>query len=320
MISKYLTAFNDEQERVTSSDVLIKFLDENYPKWKTLIDSPTEFLEFFKTDVHVFQNTWLINLANSIFDLVPNINYIESVWNDTNINEFYRYAAIRRLILVESTKYLPIYTNELISGGFLLGGCGFNMISELYDFPNNVKFVVDSNKWTGNNFEFLAQQACEHWNEYPPVLRNKILMERDYFIRKNCNKAMWAMMTIEEKLYLTNAIVANEYAAFHDAVTYAKCLNDRDSSNVVLLTNHFAILWSHIFEDDQPIRHQPLPFDIPDYNIETHEYTPSEQISRFRNLAQDTCNIVSQLLEKAILKLSHGVHPRSHPQISRIGR
>lgn len=287
MISDYLLAFNSENVQYTASDSLIAYLDDKHQDWRNLISAPEEFIEFFKTDVHVFQNDWLRKLADEIFDIVSDNQLIELVWKDTTLNEWYRYAAIRRLIAMTPDTYLPLYIKELISGGFNLGGWGIGMVSELYDFPNSVKIVIESKKFDGNNFEFLAIKACECWEEYPQELRAKILKERDYFMRKDGNNTMWNMMALEEKLYLTNNIIANEYAKFHDVITFANFLNDRDER---LHVNH--------------------DFACPEYNIETHQYTPSEQIQRFLSIAQEDSNDMAyELLDQTIRKLRHSAHP-----------
>lgn len=307
MISNYLSTFNSENKQYTSSDSLIKFLNANYSDWKNLITVPEEFMEFFKTDVKVYQNHWLKSLADEIFDIVSDDKLVEKVWNDTTMNEWYRYAALRRLMASAPDTYLPVYINELISGGFNLGGWGFSIISELYDFPDSVKVVLESKKYEGNNFEFLARKACEHWQEYPQDLRNKILQERDYFLRKNGDEALWQMMTLEEKLYLTNVIIANEYAMVHDAITYANFLNDRDKSKAVLYSCKFRRKIIHIethnlMRDEVPM--PPKGFDIPEYDAETRQYTPSEQITRFNAIAEtDSNNMVSNLLKQTLRNL-----------------
>ena len=53
-------------------------------------------------------------------------------------------------------------------------------------------------------------------------------------------------MSTEEKLYLTTAIIANEYAKFHDVITFTNFLIDKDESKVVFLTTHFNFLLKDI--------------------------------------------------------------------------
>lgn len=312
MISNYLLSFNSANESNRSSDSLIEYLDERYPDWRTLIVEPKEFLEFFKTEVHVYQNSWLKKIAEEIFNIVSDKNLIESVWKDSTINEWYRYTAIRRLVSIEPDTYITLYSKELLSGGFNLGGWGYAMVSELYDFPNSVELVLKSDKrLEGNNLEFLAQKACEYFDKYPVDVRNKILTNRDYLIRKNCNQAMWNIMTNEEKIYLTSVIVANEYAKFHDVVTYANFIEDQDESKLVLFTNEFSNLINDIVRHTDSdrhriIEHQVANFDCPEYDETTHQYTPSEQLSRFLAFAQtDENRMPYDLLKRTSQELSH---------------
>lgn len=314
MISNYLLSFNSANESYTSPDSLIKYLDEKHPDWKTLIVDPDEFLEFFKTEVHVFQNGWLKHLAEEIFNIVSDKNLIDSVWKDTTINEWYRYTAIRKLISIEPDTYITLYSKELLSGGFNLGGWGYTMVSELYDFPDSVELVLNSDKrLEGNNFEFLAEKACEYFEKYPADVRNQILTNRDYFIRKNCNQAMWNILTNEEKIYLTAVIVANEYAKFHDAITFANFLEDQDESKAVFLTSGFSHLINDIVRHKDSHRHsiieqQLTAFDCPRYDVTTHQYTPSEQLSRFLAFAQtDENRMPYSLLNRTSQELSHSI-------------
>lgn len=307
MISNYLLSFNSENEQYQASDSLIHYLDENHPDWRTLIVDADEFVEFFKTKVHIYHNDWLKTLANSIFNITNNQQLVESIWKDTTIDEWYRYAAIRWLILVEPNTYLPIYINELISGGFILGGYGFTMIDELYDFPNSIETVLDSkSRLDGNNFEFLARKACEYFDEYTLDVREAILKNRNYYIRRDCSLTTWKGFMAEEKLYLTAVIIANEYSKFHDVVTYVNYLNNHDESTVVLLNNDFCFA----IKDEQRRHRVNIPhFDCPGYDPTTHQYTPSEQFSRFMSFAQTEKNGMSYcVLNKAFQELHHSQH------------
>lgn len=320
MISNYLLSFNSENEQYTASDSLITYLDNNYPNWRILITDTNEFIEFFKTDVHVLQNSWLRKLADEIFNIVSDKKLIESVWKDTTINEWYRYAAIKKLISIEPDTYLPFYTEELISGGFTLGGWGFCMISELYDFPNSIEMILKSNKiFNRNNFECLAENACEYFEKYPQNIRTKILKERNYFIRKRCTQNTWKVMSTEEKLYLTTAIIANEYAKFHDVITFTNFLIDKDESKVVFLTTHFNFLLEDIvrnkhrqregLNEQQEFRMRVNKFDCPKYDARTHQYTPSEQFSRFLSIARTEIDEMPYyLLNHTFQELSHSQH------------
>lgn len=206
------------------------------------------------------------------------------------MNEWYRYAAIRKLISIDSDTYLPIYIKNLISGGFILSGYGFTMIDELYDFPNSVEIVLKSNtRLEGNNFEYLARKVCECFEKYPQEVRKKILNNRDYFVRRDCDQTMWKMMSVEEKLYLSTEIIANEYAKLHDAITFENFLIDQDRFKVVFLTDEFhnqvdAVI-NHKYSRLNELQDNPK-FDCPKYDAATHQYTPSEQFIRFLSLAQ----------------------------------
>lgn len=316
MISNYLLSFNSENEQYTSSDSLIMYLDMNYADWRTLIVDSNEFIEFFKTDVHVLQNSWLKELANEIFNIVSDKNLIESVWKDITINEWYRYAAIRKLISIDSDIYLPFYTEELISGGFTLGGWGVMMVSELYDFPDSVEMILKSNRrFNGCNFEYLVEKACEYFEEYPHDVRTKILTQRNYYIRKHCTQNMWKVMSAEEKLYLASAIIANEYAKFHDVITFANFIIDQDDSKVVFFTNDFRFhLRDMQFQRERLNERQVLhrryhDFDCPKYDVITHQYTPSEQFSRFLSIARTESDEMPYcLLNHTFQELSHFQH------------
>lgn len=309
MIKNYLLTFNSEIDGYTAPDTLIRYLDERYPDWRNLITSPEEFIEFFKTDVHIFQNGWLRTLADEIFDVVNNPALVESVWKDTTFNKWYRYAAIKKLITLAPNNYLTEYITELMSNGFNLGGSGYLMISELYDFPNSVKIVLDSNKYDDYNFEFLAENASEHWQEYPLDLRTRILQNRNYFMLKNGRQSMWNVMTLEEKLYLSNVIIANEYAKFHDVITFANFLTDHDENKIVLFTTEFSHEIEEIIRhEDRERFHRRFPrenaFDCPRYDA-LRQYIPSELITRFLALAEtDTNDMVYKLLKSTIISLT----------------
>jgi hypothetical protein len=157
--------------------------------------------------------------------------------------------------------------------------------------------ILKSNKiFNGNNFEYLAQNACEYFEKYPQNIRTKILKERNYFIRKGCTQNMWKVMSTEEKLYLTSAIIANEYAKFHDVITLANFLIDKDESKVVFLTTDFNFLLKDIvrnghqqrerLNEPQEFHMRVHDFDCPEYDARTHQYTPSEQFSRFLSIAR----------------------------------
>ena len=337
-IEKYLKAFNESREHYSTASPAIEFLDKNYPQWRDEIKDPNEWSSLFNYDIHILQNSWLQEFADNLFDIIDNTEALVFVWNSETCNGFYRLAAIQRLRQIDEEKYLPQYIEELKTGKFVLGGWWLPMINELFDFTGAEKVAIDMYQ---NNSEdsiiksmgisYLTANLTRYWNEYPQAIKNTIISDEDYSIRKNCTPQIWATLSQSQKFLLIHKLIINEYKCVNDIVNIYNYLrnsigrefNENESLNFVLYNSHLRMSFDdlkHRMKDGNRLNERdmerliPTDFDMPQIDFFRLDYRPSRQLLQFKQFSDTPGDAdLHTLIERSIRDINQSLtHMRFH--------
>jgi hypothetical protein len=85
-ITSLLQQFNESTRYVGEFDLLINFLDEHAPEWRTIIKDSDEWLPLFRQDVKVFPSR-KPRLAEIFFDIIDHPDALIAVWNDEQCSD-----------------------------------------------------------------------------------------------------------------------------------------------------------------------------------------------------------------------------------------
>jgi hypothetical protein len=306
---KKIAYFFSNIKEYTTPDAVIQHLDLNFPQWRAELKHEEAWKDAFEYDIKIYQNTYLSDFADMLFDEIDNIEAEKMVWNNKNCNEFYRWAAIKRLRIYDKDTYLPLYIDALKKGEFLLGGWGFTIVDELFDFPSAISVTTeicrnnDMNTSIGQvALEYLANKACEHWDDYTDFIRHSIITKRDYFILKKATPGFWSKLSEPHKNLLVNRVSINEIKQYHDIIAFYQYVDNRENSRLMF----FNAMWDFKTKSPDESKSQLLRelntlFDMPTVDFETNQYTPSELITRFLNLTDNDADTMLHSILKSVV-------------------
>lgn len=331
-IELYFKAANDSSDSYVDASSVIKYLDSNFPRWRDEIKDPNEWDSLFNYDIHIFQNSWLQTFANNLFDIIDNKEALLCVWNSETCNEFYRLAAIQRLCKINEDKYLPQYIEELKGGKFVLGGWWLPMIDELFDFPSAEKVAIDmylnSNEESlsitkSMGIEYLSGNITRYWDKYPEDIKNSIICNEDYSLRKNCTPHIWATLSQSQKFLLIHRIIINEYKCVNDILNIYNYLrniiyresDNNKSFNFIIYDSHLKMRYDdlkrrikegRILAERDMEQLIPRDFYLPQIDYNRLHYRPSEQLSNFDSLTNSPEDTeLHKMTERAIRDIEH---------------
>lgn len=206
-----IKTLNDFNEQNTSKN-LFTYLDKNSPDWRKDIKNSNVWLPFFEFDLK-FSDWKLYALALDFFDIIDDNNALKVVWNDERCNDWYRFAAIRRLRFLDEKTYLPEYIDWFKNA---FGWNALFLTDELFDFDGAMDIAQDmlfspqSNEHERKlGLEFLAKNACLLWDRYPKTVRDAIINQRNYYILTDCDGKMFRKMSYLERSSILNFIIRN---------------------------------------------------------------------------------------------------------------
>ena len=319
-VVSYLQAFNENHKGYHASSTVIEYLDAQYPQWQNEIKNKDEWKSVFDFDIHIYQNTWLQHFAEALFAIIDGTEVLEFVWRDKSFNEFYRYAAILKLRELDESKYLPEYVESLKRAEMTLGGWGYLMINEIFDFPDAVEVALEMYQNSTDRFDdkvrnlssaFLTSSACQNWEKYPDDLKDVIINTHNYSILKNCTPQMWAILSLPHKFRLVHEIIIEEYKKIHDLLSLYKYAEEKEDRYLFFFENWDINNLKHTNNDRdlnrrlQEIFNHPS-FDKPTINRRTNEYIPSMLLQNFMRLSDEAGdNILYKMLSRARNELTH---------------
>ena len=319
---KKIEACFKEIKEYTTPDSVVEHLDDCFPTWRQEIKNREEWESVFAYNIKIYQNTYLAEFANILFDAIGNMEAERMVWDNKNYNCFYRHQAIKRLRKVDENAYLPQYIEALKNEELMLGGVAFMMPESVFDFPTAVDVASEIcvNKPMDRSIgqvalEYLAQTACENWDKYSDFIRNAIVTDRDYFIREKATRDFWKKLTEPYKFLLTHRIAVNEIMQWHDINTFYQYVDNQyidneDFTRIALFGNlrhSIEEIGRHSGDPMDYVKHgMPHTFDTPTVDFDTNQYTPSKQISNFLDITNtDSDAIYHGMLEAVVRKIQN---------------
>lgn len=315
-IESYLKSFNDNYDGYAASDTVIEYLCNNFPEWKSEIKNSEEWESAFEFDIHVIPDTRLSKFADSLFNIIDNVEAEIFVWNNSKCNSFYRYQAIKRLRRIDEKTYLPQYIEGLRNGEFILGGWAFTMTEEIFDFSSAVSVATEIceregiNAIGGTAFEYLSKMSCANWAEYPEFIKEEIISHRNYFIFRSANADFWSILSEPHKFQLVYQTATNEIFKFRELIALCQYLDNPNTTRLMFDTDV-----RHMVDEmgrrpnrdvERMIQSHSRGFDYPVIDINTNRYTPSERMNRLLNLTNnDNDRMLYKMLNNTIQEISH---------------
>ena len=215
---KTLSDFNDQN--ITNN--IFTYLDKNAPDWRKDIKNSNVWKSFFEFNLK-FSDWKLYAIVLDFFDIIGDDNVLRVVWNDKKCNDWYRFAAIRRLRLLDEKTYLPQYINWFRN---IFGWNALFLIDELFDFDGAMNVAQDmlfspqSNEHERKlGLEFFAKNACRLWHKYPKKVREIVINQRNYYILTDCDGLMFRKMSYLERSSILNFILRNTDENLHRKVS-----------------------------------------------------------------------------------------------------
>lgn len=148
-----------------------------------------------------------------LFDIIDDDNTLKAVWNDEERNDWYRFAAVRRLRLLDEKTYLSQYINWLRN--IFVWNALFG-VNELFDFDDAMNVAQDmlfSPQFNEHERElgldYFAKNACRLWYKYPKKVREEVANQRNYYILTDCDGLMFSKMSYLERSSILNFILRN---------------------------------------------------------------------------------------------------------------
>ena len=299
MVTTFFQAYNDSHKVPGCAMSVIAYLDQYFPQWKAELKSPDQWKDIFEFDIHIYQDSCLYDFACSLFDLIGGIEASELVWNNPQCNDYYRFAALSRLLEQDEEKYLPIYREALCKGMFNFQEDFDSVIplfniSAKYELAMEIcKAVADDNCFSKKEaLKLLVSVAQKMWNDYPQDIQDIVIQKRYYALMKDCTPEFWRQLSESQKLTIVYHIILFEYKNVHDILNLHQWLHTKSIEHLTF--------WGYVadsYDDYCKKKKENAPdntafilrcFMVPSVDDKTGRYTPSGLIQHMISLTDST--------------------------------
>lgn len=305
-----------------AASTALMYLDDHFPAWRAEIRNPAEWKPAFEKEVCIYRNVKRECFADRLFEYIADVNAMLLVWNDRKCDEYYRICAMKKLIVYDKERYLPIYLDALKNGAgldrIMLDGDSVAM----YDFPGAVEAAIEMFRGSGGDddktlaFNILSMLSRGRWRSYPDDVKDAIIGRNwDAFARK-CTEEQWKSSSIRHKTRLAHTIILEEYKNVHDLLNIHQYLHDTDKKYICFFSSkNYRFMQWRIDSDDSLRDSGDALVDLslsvisengcPEMDFEFgYSYCPSEQILRYKSWAKASGDdYVAEMIDAAIAEL-----------------
>ena len=318
IIESYFKSVNENSPNSAPHFIKLGYLDDNFPNWRTEIKNKEEWKATFEFDICITPGYFMFAFANELFDTIDNPEAEMFVWNNKNCKDFYRIAAVQRLIKTDQATYLPQYIDELKNGKFNFGVLGFFLLGYLFDFPAAEDVALEMYaaglEEADLAFSYLAKVAHLHWDKYPESLKDKIVDKGPSAIHENISKELWSKLSLMHKIQLVYTVVTEEIKTFHNANAISQCYDNGNTTRTMFFGNGAEWDIYNDMKSGDGIEFKRLLLKIytdpryyePGVDIDTNQYTPSGRISRFIE-ASEGDTVFNSMLRSVVSDIKKGV-------------
>lgn len=316
MVTSYFQAYNESHKVQGCALSVISYLDQHFAQWQEEIKAPEQWKPAFEFDIHIHQDNCLYDLANLLFDHINNIEALELVWNNPLCNEYYRFAALSRLLERDEEKYLPVYREALGKGMFNFQG-DFDTVIPMFNISAKFELAMELCKAETADIYFPKKQALkllvsvaqERWNEYPLDIQQLIIQQRHSALMKDCTPDFWRQLKENQKLAIVEHIILFEYKNVHDILNLHQWMRTKSSEGMVF--------WGSVadtYKDYCSMRKNNVPtntgfilrgFTMPEVDFASGQYKASGLMMKMIGLTDSPADeLLHSLLEEAVKELS----------------
>lgn len=316
MVTTYFQAYNDSHKVRGCALSVISYLDQYFPQWKEEVKAPDQWKPAFEFDIHIYQDNCLYDLAGLLFDNINNIEAPELVWNNAQCNEYYRFAALNRLLEYDEERYMPVYREALRKGMFDFQG-DFDTVIPLFNITAKYELAmelcragVDDNYFPKKQaLKLLVSVAQERWNEYPLDIQQLIIQQKYYALIKECTPDFWNQLKENQKLAIVNHVILFEYKNVHDILNLHLWMRTKSTEGLMF--------WGSVadtYKDYCSMRKNNVPtntgfilrgFTMPEVDYASGQYKASGLMMKMICLTDNSADEqLHSLLEEAVKELS----------------
>lgn len=312
-----LQSFNEKHNNpntfAPSCSIAIQYLDEFCPQWRDEIQSPEAWNSVFEFDLKILHPD-LSKFADYIFDLVNNFELEKLVWRNEKCCTRYRFAAIRRLRKFDEEQYLPEYIDWLKNGlrsdlCHWIESSSANWLDEnVFDFHDSIAVAIQMVDKSRTSLSFyLAAKANENWEFYPETIKEMLIFEDNYLVRKYCTQSLWNKMTADQQYFILCKIVEDEYTSVHDIIAWAQYKDNENTPHLRFFESSFKM---HYRENSSRGRRGFREVSLSDFTTPVitinGEYRPSRQMEKFLALLSEGGNPFQlKILQRVVSNIRH---------------